>query len=265
MSVHAADPALLGTIEAPGYKPEGFAGRAGRFMRTGVVLFAVAVVLSALLHGALLLVSVAWTGEARSFAPLASEPVMVDIVAPQELAQAAKPEAKPDAKPELAKQTKSPLPETPASRPPPQESKSPFDPTKLAAMFPVSPVAGAATETAPPGVTGFDAPAEKAAKLSAEDVAAFKAHLRKCWTSPAGVSAADKMRIVYRISLKPDGALGAQPMLLEATASPNGPAMAQSVERALRQCQPYNFLPADKYVEWKVLDVSLSPGDLAGG
>jgi hypothetical protein len=29
--------------------------------------------------------------------------------------------------------------------------------------------------------------------------------------------------------------------------------------RALRQCQPYGFLPAAKYDEWKVLDLAFSP------
>jgi len=33
--------------------------------------------------------------------------------------------------------------------------------------------------------------------------------------------------------------------------------------RALRQCQPYGFLPAAKYKEWKVLDLSFSPTGLS--
>jgi hypothetical protein len=37
----------------------------------------------------------------------------------------------------------------------------------------------------------------------------------------------------------------------------------QTAMRALRQCQPYRFLPAAKYKEWKVLDLSFSPTGLS--
>lgn len=43
-----------------------------------------------------------------------------------------------------------------------------------------------------------------------------------------------------------------------------GLAMLQSVKSALEACQPYKMLPAEKYEEWKVLDPSFSPRDLAG-
>jgi hypothetical protein len=235
-------------------------------MRTGVVLFVSAMAISVLLHVAALLLGVVWAGTAKPYVTRPTEAVTVDIVLPDELPPAAKLESPNGPSP------KSEPAEAAASAPQAAASKqSPFDPAKLAAMFPVSPVGGSfdgkATERdmAASPTTGFDAPADKTANLSSSDVAAFKAHLRKCWTLPAGVTAAEKLRIVLRLSLKPDGALRAQPMLLEASASPFGPAVVESIVRALRQCQPYNFLPADKYTEWKVLDVSFSPRDMAGG
>jgi hypothetical protein len=39
----------------------------------------------------------------------------------------------------------------------------------------------------------------------------------------------------------------------------------QTAIRALKECQPFGFLPADKYREWKVLDLSFTPRDMAGG
>jgi hypothetical protein len=237
-------------------------------MRTGIVLFVSAMVISVLLHVAALLVGVVWAGSAKPYVTPPTETVTVDIVPSEELPPAPKLESasRPTPKPESA--------EAASPRPPPPpataSSQSPFDPTKLAAMFPVSPVGGSfdgkasESDAAASPTTGFDAPADKAANLAATDVAAFKAHLRKCWTLPAGVTTAEKLRIVLRLSLKPDGALRAQPMLLEASASPYGPAVVESIIRALRECQPYNFLPADKYTEWKVLDVSFSPRDMAG-
>jgi hypothetical protein len=34
---------------------------------------------------------------------------------------------------------------------------------------------------------------------------------------------------------------------------------------ALQACQPYTMLPADKYKEWKVLDLPFTPQDFVGG
>jgi hypothetical protein len=51
----------------------------------------------------------------------------------------------------------------------------------------------------------------------------------------------------------------------EASASAYGPRLVETATRALRQCQPFTFLPAEKYQEWKLLDLSFSPRGLAGG
>jgi hypothetical protein len=54
--------------------------------------------------------------------------------------------------------------------------------------------------------------------------------------------------------------------LLEASASAKGPLLMQRAMDALQACQPYTMLPADKYKEWKVLDLSFTPQDfIAGG
>lgn len=260
-------------------------------MRTGFTLFIVAIAASVLVH----LVALLGVGLSARPKPLEAPPaetVTVDIVTPEEVAQAARPEpAKPELNlPDMAAMAHSaPSPPPPPAPPPqtgptrqaapvparqaqarpppsPPPDRSPFDPTTLAEMFQVSPVAPTrATPAVEAAVSGFDAPADKLADLAPADVAAFKAHLKKCLTLPAGVSAVDQLRVVLRIALTPDGALGAQPTLIEASASPNGPAMVQNVIAALRQCQPYSFLPADKYAEWKVLDLTFTPRDMAGG
>jgi hypothetical protein len=38
----------------------------------------------------------------------------------------------------------------------------------------------------------------------------------------------------------------------------------QAAKQALEACQPYAMLPADKYDEWKVLDLDFTPQDFAG-
>jgi len=112
--------------------------------------------------------------------------------------------------------------------------------------------------------SGFDAESMTAANISDDQKAVFKAHLRKCWKLPGGVTSATT-RVVLRVYLRRDGKLGSEPVLIEASASRDGPVVMQTAIRALKECQPYGFLPADKYGEWKVLDLSFTPRDMAGG
>jgi hypothetical protein len=111
---------------------------------------------------------------------------------------------------------------------------------------------------------GTPKPFDVAAALSRQEVTDFKAHLKKCLKLPAGVDAARDLRVVMRVFLKPDGALASDPMLVAAPAAREGPAMVQAAMQAFKACQPYSF-PAEKYNDWKVLDISLSPRDMAGG
>jgi outer membrane biosynthesis protein TonB len=114
----------------------------------------------------------------------------------------------------------------------------------------------------PPSTTSpFDV-AESGANLERSEIAAFKAHLQECWKPPASLAAASNLVVVLRISLQPNGALAGEPSLLAASASAEGPTLIQTATRALQQCQPYAFLPADKYKEWRNLDLSFSPAGL---
>jgi hypothetical protein len=61
-----------------------------------------------------------------------------------------------------------------------------------------------------------------------------------------------------------EGRLAAEPILIEATASAKGVVLMQGAVAALQACQPYTMLPADRYGEWKVLDLSFTPRDFAG-
>ncbi len=104
---------------------------------------------------------------------------------------------------------------------------------------------------------------ETPANLSQQDIAAFKAQLQKCWKPPPDLADDGQLLAVLRVSLKPNGTLAQEPTMLAASASSSGPALLQTAMRALRQCQPYGFLPSAKYSEWKVLDLSFSPTGLS--
>jgi hypothetical protein len=111
----------------------------------------------------------------------------------------------------------------------------------------------------------FDTAAFSAAKLSTDDVAKFREHLKACSALPASIAPADKVTIRLRASFLPDGTLASAPLLIEASASAKGPLLMQAAVEALAACQPYAGLPAEKYNEWKVIDLSFTPRDFGGG
>jgi hypothetical protein len=108
----------------------------------------------------------------------------------------------------------------------------------------------------------FDAPATETAKLERSSVDALRERIKSCAPLPAGVSPSDRVSLLIRIALKPDGRLAGQPALIEASASPKGAAMLQSLFAGFAKCQPFNMLPADKYQEWRSLDIRFTPQDL---
>ena len=111
----------------------------------------------------------------------------------------------------------------------------------------------------------FDTVAFSAAKVSTDDVARFREQLKTCSLLPASIAPADKVTIRLRARFLPDGTLASAPLLIEASASAKGPLLMQAAVNALAACQPYKMLPADKYDEWKVLDLGFTPRDFTGG
>ena len=110
----------------------------------------------------------------------------------------------------------------------------------------------------------FDAPAIQNAEVASSVVAAFRRHLRTCSKLPSGLKGADDVKVKLRVFMGRDGKLSAEPVLIEASASMKGPLLMQSAISALQACQPYAMLPADRYGEWKVLDLGFTPQDFSG-
>jgi hypothetical protein len=107
----------------------------------------------------------------------------------------------------------------------------------------------------------FD-PSEGVANLTPQEIATLKARLKECWHPPAGLADTANVMVMLRVSLAPNGALREEPSMIAASASEAGPVLMQTAKRALQQCQPFGFLPAAKYNEWKILDLSFAPKGL---
>jgi len=111
---------------------------------------------------------------------------------------------------------------------------------------------------------GFDGEASQKADIASSLVTEFRRHLRTCSKLPASITPADNVMIKLRVLMTPEGRLAAEPVVAEGSANPKALDLKQSAVEALQACQPYTMLPADRYGEWKVLDLSFTPQDFAG-
>lgn len=178
--------------------------------------------------------------------------------APKQREANVQPQAQATPQPQAAQQPP-PAPPPPADKPayaPPEPDVT----VKYGVMLGLPPDLSLAPKDAPKD-DGGDAKDLIAAKLPPEVIAEFRRHLRSCAKLPAGVAPGDNVHIKLRAVMATDGTLARAPILIEASASAKGPLLMQSAMRALQACQPYKMLPADKYQEWKVMDLPFTPRD----
>jgi hypothetical protein len=222
-------------------------------------------VVSAIIHAAIMLWLLLAPG-ARTFGPANAEPIMVDLLPPQEAPPAAErepaksePPKSEEAKAEPVK-TEFPRP-APGTPTPPKPGVEDIAQERAATAARLAWMLNLPTDT----VTSLAAPpSENKSNLASEEIAEFKAQVSKCWVAPAGVPSTPGFDVLIRIALNPDGTLGAAPELIRAPASLAGPPLVDSAKRALRKCQPYGALPADKYKDWKILDLTFTAQGPAG-
>jgi hypothetical protein len=233
------------------------------------------------------------SAEVHPFAPVPSEPMTVDIVTPEEVPAPKPVELPPEPKAEpsdsfdlssKAAAAAAASPEAAAAPPPQQAPPSTARVAKQQAAAPApTPAPSPVPAYAPPepdltikynvllglppdaAASGFDGPSSPKTDAASSLLAAFRRHLRTCSKLPKSVAASEPIRIMLRVSMTTDGKLAGEPVLIEASASAKGPALMQSAIGALQACQPYTMLPVDRYGEWKVLDLSFTPQDFAGG
>ena len=132
-------------------------------------------------------------------------------------------------------------------------------------LSPALPAASlAAPQAAAKNDDNFDGAATQDADVASSVVTAFRRHLSTCLKLPPSLAASDDVKVKLRVMMTQRGTLAADPILIEASASMKGPLLMQGAVKALQACQPYAMLPADRYGEWKVLDLSFTPQDFGG-
>jgi hypothetical protein len=89
--------------------------------------------------------------------------------------------------------------------------------------------------------------------------------LKNCWNVPAGVTDARDLVVVVRFSLKRDGYLSGDPIVVNQGKNALFQVAAESAVRAVRSCQPFR-LPASKYDLWggQELEADFNPQEMFG-
>ncbi|OKO80398.1 membrane protein TolA [Bradyrhizobium sp. NAS80.1] len=93
---------------------------------------------------------------------------------------------------------------------------------------------------------------------------AFMSAVRRCFTPTYNGQDADQYEVDIDVSMKIDGSLASEPVVVAA----RGPsrsiaqAVAESGKRAIVQCQLYSFLPKQQYDTWKTIPMRFGLKDM---
>lgn len=101
--------------------------------------------------------------------------------------------------------------------------------------------------------------------MTATEIDALRAQLRKCWNVPVGAPDPSALVFRMRIFLNPDGSVAAPPELIDqdSTADPYFTAAVDSARRAVLMCSPFQ-LPPEKYEAWNDITITFDPTRMAG-
>ncbi|MGB3445677.1 MAG: cell envelope biogenesis protein TolA, partial [Xanthobacteraceae bacterium] len=215
-------------------------------------------------HLALLVAILLYAGM-RPFETESAKAITVDLVTPEEIKPPELPPAppEPDVKPpDLKPSVETPQQPEPQASLPPQQQAAPQqpEPEQHANAPQTAPQQQSQPQQQPPplpafkppepdltvkygvtlglpdaaGKSDFDAIAADGAKLTPDDIAAFRRHLKTCSAMPDTVAASDDAWIKLRTVFSPDGHLVVQPTLIEGKASPKAIALAHGAIAALQ-------------------------------
>jgi cell division protein YceG involved in septum cleavage/cytochrome c2 len=83
----------------------------------------------------------------------------------------------------------------------------------------------------------------------------------RCWNPPAGWTNPADVRVTLQFSLNRDGTIQGIPQVIAMPSGLLAQAAADSAQRALYVCAPYN-LPADAYERWRTIRVTFDPREM---
>lgn len=104
--------------------------------------------------------------------------------------------------------------------------------------------------------------------MTADLASALQSEIYRCWSPPMGAPHPEKLIVTFDLFLNRDGSIAQPPQLTSNSAAAMGgdPYMRAAVEaarRAIYTCAPYK-LPADRYSQWQVVEITFDPRLLSG-
>jgi outer membrane biosynthesis protein TonB len=170
----------------------------------------------------------------------------------------------------LKKEEKKPPPKPPVQAAKPPEPAKPkaeraFDQTKIAALLDKrDPTRQAVTGETLNSNASLGLAKGNADAIVATWKGAFVTAVRRCYNFPYNGRDADQFEVDIDIQLRRDGTVASAPVVIavRGPSSSVGAAMAESVRRAVEQCQAYSFLPKEQYDTWKYIPMTFGLKDL---
>jgi len=101
--------------------------------------------------------------------------------------------------------------------------------------------------------------------LTLNELDALQSAMYKCWRMPADAKNPEKLIVRLAVKILPDGYVQDVKIIDKARSrrgDPGNPFWDVAEQRAIRavsQCGPYDFLPAEKYTQWKDMTLNFRP------
>lgn len=95
--------------------------------------------------------------------------------------------------------------------------------------------------------------------LSVSMLDRLQTEMMRCWRESRDVVNPEKFVVQFRVRLFPDGYVQSVDLIRETGAGSYAAIARQRAAAAIRKCEPYDFLPADKYSDWKDMTLSFRP------
>ena len=167
-----------------------------------------------------------------------------------------------------------PVPETEVEPTPAEPEEPAFDLDKLASMIDRS------RETAPEKnqqkvlqsesnnyvfAENSRAGSGEGTEMTVNEMDALQSAMYKCWRMPADAKNPEKLVVRLSVKILPDGYVQDVKIIDKARQRRNDPGnpfwdvAEQRAVRAVSQCGPYDFLPAEKYSQWKDMTLNFRP------
>ncbi|WP_316181054.1 MULTISPECIES: protein TolA [unclassified Bradyrhizobium] len=159
-----------------------------------------------------------------------------------------------------AKQPPKPQAAAAPPEPPKHKSERKYDSEKIASLInQKDPTRQAATGAELNANAALGATQGTAESNVASWQIAFQQAVGRCFNLPYTGVDEDKIEVDIDIQLRPDGSLAAVPAVV-GTRGPSrvSVAMAENAKRAVENCQPYSFLPKNRYNEWKLVPTTFN-------